>query len=92
MTVASGTAVQKAITVEAPVERAFKVFTERFDEIKPRDHNLLSVPIAETVFEPRVGGHVYDRGTEVEYYCYDTFLFPARLRDDDFDPDRLWRH
>jgi hypothetical protein len=32
-----------------------------------------------------------DRGAEVEYYCYDNFLFPARLRDDDFDPDRLWK-
>jgi hypothetical protein len=32
-----------------------------------------------------------ESGAEVEYYCYDNFLFPARLRDDDFDPDRLWR-
>jgi uncharacterized protein YndB with AHSA1/START domain len=40
------------------------VFTEEFDRIKPRDHNLLRVPIAETVFERRVGGHVYDRGVD----------------------------
>ena len=39
------------------------MFTEQFDQIKPREHNLLaSEPIAQTVFETRVGGHVYDRG------------------------------
>jgi hypothetical protein len=31
-----------------------------------------------------------DAGNEVEYYCYDRFLFPDRFRDDEFDPDRLW--
>lgn len=56
--------VRKQIVVAASVERAFRVFTEQFDQIKPRDHNLLGVDIAETVFEPRVGGHVYDRGVD----------------------------
>lgn len=56
-------AVRCDITVEVSVERAFAVFTDQFDQIKPREHNLLAPePIAETVFEPRVGGHVYDRG------------------------------
>src|SRR5262249_30128476 len=49
---------------DAPVERAFRVFTEDFDRIKPREHNLLPVEIAETIFEPRVGGHIYDRGVD----------------------------
>jgi uncharacterized protein YndB with AHSA1/START domain len=56
--------VRQSIVVEAPIERAFKVFTEEFGSFKPPEHNLLSVPIAETVFEPRVGGHVYDRGAD----------------------------
>ena len=56
--------VRKAIVVEAPLERAFSVFTEDFDSIKPRDHNLLAVEIAETVFEPREGGRIYDRGVD----------------------------
>jgi uncharacterized protein YndB with AHSA1/START domain len=56
--------VQTDIVVEAPIARAFQVFTEEFDRIKPRDHNLLEVDIAETVFEPRVGGHIYDRGVD----------------------------
>lgn len=56
--------VKQSIVVEAPIERAFKVFTEQFGSFKPSEHNLLAVPIAETVFEPRVGGHVYDRGVD----------------------------
>ena len=63
-TQARDTSVRMQIVVAAPVERAFRVFTEQFDRIKPREHNMLGVDIAETVFEPRVGGHVYDRGVD----------------------------
>ncbi|OBB85429.1 ATPase [Mycobacterium colombiense] len=52
------------VVVNAPLERAFAVFTEQFGAFKPREHNLLAVPIAETVFEPQVGGHIYDRGVD----------------------------
>ena len=58
------TSVRTQIVVAAPIERAFRVFTEQFDRIKPREHNMLDVDIAETVFESRVGGHVYDRGVD----------------------------
>jgi uncharacterized protein YndB with AHSA1/START domain len=61
---ASGTSVKTSIVVEAPIARAFKVFTEDFGRFKPPEHNLLSVPIAATVFEPRVGGYLYDRGVD----------------------------
>src|SRR3954470_24016653 len=56
--------VRREIVVQAPLEKAFTVFTERFGDIKPPEHNLLGAPIAETVFEPRVGGHIYDRATD----------------------------
>src|SRR5947209_3130820 len=56
--------VRKQIVVDAPIERAFAVFTERFGDFKPPEHNLLRAPIAETVFEPKVGGHIYDRGVD----------------------------
>lgn len=56
--------VKRSIVVEAPIETAFKTFTEQFDRIKPREHNLLSVEIAETVFERQVGGRLYDRGVD----------------------------
>jgi uncharacterized protein YndB with AHSA1/START domain len=58
------TSVHLQVVVQAPVEQAFRTFTNEFDRIKPREHNLLGVDIAETVFEPRVGGHVYDRGVD----------------------------
>ncbi|HZO60727.1 MAG TPA: SRPBCC family protein [Solirubrobacterales bacterium] len=63
-TQAQETSVRTQIVVEAPIERAFRVFTEEFGRFKPPEHNLLSVEIAETVFEPRVGGHLYDRGVD----------------------------
>ncbi|MCA0054698.1 MULTISPECIES: SRPBCC family protein [unclassified Mesorhizobium] len=56
--------VRHFVVVEASIVHAFKVFTEDFGRFKPREHNLLAVPIAETIFEPRVGGHVYDRGVD----------------------------
>src|ERR1700736_830128 len=45
--------IRKSIVVNTGVARAFALFINQFDAIKPREHNLLSVPIAETVFEPR---------------------------------------
>ena len=61
---AQDTSVLTEIVVEAAIERAFHVFTHSFDHIKPREHNMLGVDIAESVFEPRVGGRVYDRGAD----------------------------
>ena len=54
-TQATATSIRSVIVVEAPIERAFRVFTEDFDQIKPREHNMLPVDIAETVFEPLTG-------------------------------------
>ena len=61
---ATDTSVRASIVVEAPIERAFSVFTEDFGSFKPPEHNMLGVEIAETVFEPREGGHLYDRGVD----------------------------
>jgi len=63
-TQAQATTVRQEIAVDAPVDRAFRVFTEQLDKIKPREHNMLGVDIEETVFEPRAGGRIYDRGTD----------------------------
>jgi uncharacterized protein YndB with AHSA1/START domain len=60
----SDTTVRAQVVVEAPLERAFSVFTEGFGGFKPPEHNLLEVEIAETIFEPRVGGYLYDRGVD----------------------------
>lgn len=64
MTQAAAQVVRREVVVNAPIEEAFATFTARFGEIKPPEHNLLSAPIAESVFEPRVGGHIYDRATD----------------------------
>jgi uncharacterized protein YndB with AHSA1/START domain len=56
--------VRKSIVVNTAIERAFTLFIEQFDAIKPREHNLLRVPIAHSIFEPRVGGHIYDVGID----------------------------
>jgi uncharacterized protein YndB with AHSA1/START domain len=63
-TQATLTTVRQSVLVPVPIGVAFEVFTQQFDRIKPREHNLLSVEIAETVFERRVGGRVYDRGVD----------------------------
>ncbi len=63
-TPAAATSIRHQIVVEAPIERAFSVFTTGFGSFKPPEHNILGVDIAETIFEPRVGGHVYDRGVD----------------------------
>ena len=56
--------VRRDVVVNGTPERAFAVFTERFDAIKPREHNLLGAPIVETVLEPRVGGRILDRAED----------------------------
>jgi uncharacterized protein YndB with AHSA1/START domain len=63
-TQAQATSIRQSIVVEAPIDRAFSVFTEDFGSFKPPEHNLLEVEIAETVFEPREGGNLYDRGVD----------------------------
>jgi uncharacterized protein YndB with AHSA1/START domain len=63
-TQAPETVVRTEVVVDAPADRTFRLFTGRFDRIKPREHNMLGVDIAESVFEPRAGGRVFDRGVD----------------------------
>lgn len=56
--------VRRSVVVSVAPTKAFATFTERLGDFKPAEHNLLGVPIAETVVEPRVGGHIIDRGTD----------------------------
>jgi uncharacterized protein YndB with AHSA1/START domain len=74
--------VRRQVVVAAPIEQAFTVFTARFGDFKPKEHNLLDAPIAETVFEPKVGGHIYDRavdGTECRWARILAFDPPDRV-------------
>jgi uncharacterized protein YndB with AHSA1/START domain len=62
------TIVTVSIVVDAPIDRAFRVFTEDFGSFKPPWHNMLKVDIAQTVFEPRAGGRVFDRGIDASEF------------------------
>jgi uncharacterized protein YndB with AHSA1/START domain len=64
LTTSAAPAVRHSIVVNAPLETAFERFTVDFGAFKPPEHNLLQAPLAETVFEPRVGGHIYDRAVD----------------------------
>ena len=63
-TQAAETSVHSSIVVDAPIERAFEVFTEGIGTWFPPEYNLLDTAIAERVFEPREGGDIYDRGED----------------------------
>jgi len=64
MAQAEAVTVRRQIVVDAPIERAFTVFTGRFGDFKPPEHNLLGAPLVETVFEARVGGSIIDRAAD----------------------------
>jgi len=56
--------VRTSVVVHAPIERAFSVFTDDIGSWWPPEHHILEGELAEMVFEPRAGGHVYDRGSD----------------------------
>lgn len=60
----SAAVVRKQVVVPTPIDKAFVAFTERLGDFKPPEHNLLQSPIAETVFQNHVGGHIIDRGED----------------------------
>lgn len=63
MTTQPNGAVQHEVLVDLSPEEAFWKFAD-LDKIKPREHNMLAVPIAKTVLEQHAGGNVYDRGVD----------------------------
>ena len=60
----SATSVTTEAEVQAPVEHAFRVFTEGIGSWWNPDHHILQAELAEMVFEPYAGGHIIDRGTD----------------------------
>jgi uncharacterized protein YndB with AHSA1/START domain len=52
------------VTVAAPVERAFRVFTDSFGRWWPAEYHLGQAEMATAVLEPRVGGRWYERGVD----------------------------
>jgi len=58
------TSVSATIEVQAPIDRAFAVFTQEIGTWWSPDQHILEADLAEMVFEPHVGGHIYDRGVD----------------------------
>jgi uncharacterized protein YndB with AHSA1/START domain len=63
-TTSNAAPVTETIVVEAPIERAFEVFTADIGSWWPPSHHILQAKLAAMVFEPRVGGHIIDRGVD----------------------------
>lgn len=56
--------VRKSVTVEAPIPRAFEVFTSGFGRWWPATHSIGKSPIRTAVIEPRAGGRWYEIGED----------------------------
>jgi uncharacterized protein YndB with AHSA1/START domain len=56
--------VQKEVVVEAPPERAFRVFTEKFDSWWPRAHHIGKSDMKVAIIEPRPSGRWYEVGVD----------------------------
>jgi uncharacterized protein YndB with AHSA1/START domain len=53
--------IKKELTVEAPIERAFRVFTANMGTWWPKEHHIGKSPLADCIIEPRVEGRWYER-------------------------------
>jgi uncharacterized protein YndB with AHSA1/START domain len=62
--ITSDTTVAKSIVVQAPIERAFRVFTEGFDSWWPRSHHIATAEMAKAIIEPRLDGRWYEEGVD----------------------------
>jgi uncharacterized protein YndB with AHSA1/START domain len=56
--------IRKEIVVEAPQERAFRVFTQNIEAWWPSDHHIGKADLKHAVMEPRVGGRWYEIGVD----------------------------
>jgi uncharacterized protein YndB with AHSA1/START domain len=56
--------IRKEISVEAPQERAFRVFTSNIEAWWPAGHHIGKADFKQAVMEPRVGGRWYEIGVD----------------------------
>jgi uncharacterized protein YndB with AHSA1/START domain len=69
MTPSTSIAVHRSITVQAPPERAWTVFTERMGAWWPGDTHHVGDEPGEAMLESREGGRWYERGRETGAEC-----------------------
>lgn len=53
-----------AVTVDVPVERAFRVFTDSFNTWWPAEYHIGQADVEQAILEPREGGRWYERGVD----------------------------
>ena len=76
-------AVRKSVRVQAPVERAFRVFVEQMETWWPATHHIADTPFESIFIEPRVGGRWYERNAKGAQCDWGTVLA--------WDPPRMVR-
>jgi uncharacterized protein YndB with AHSA1/START domain len=64
MTTMTDTTFATSITLHAPIERAFRVFTEGFDSWWPRGHHIGTSEMAKAVLEPHLDGRWFEIGED----------------------------
>ena len=60
----NATTIRKTIIVDAPAERAFRVFTQNMGAWWPKEHHIGKSPLKDCVIEPRVAGRWYEVGED----------------------------
>lgn len=75
-------AVRKSVTVKAPIDKAFKVFTESFTTWWPSSHSINPSGYAAAYIEPKEGGRWYEQAPDGSEQDWGTVLAwepPRRL-------------
>jgi uncharacterized protein YndB with AHSA1/START domain len=89
--------VKRTLRVRVPIDRAFRVLTEKMGAWWPATHHIGKTPFTEVVVEPRAGGRWFERGSDGAECEWGTVLVyepPKRVvfswhlqKDWKFDPD-----
>ena len=78
--------IRKTVTVKAPPEAAFQVFTAGMGRWWRPDHHIGKSPLKDVVLEPRVGGRWFEVGEEAERLLVDDH---ERARDREGESEEL---
>lgn len=82
MTTQTIPAVERSVTVQATLEKAFTVFTAGFATWWPASHHIGQADLGEAVLEPVAGGRWYEKGvdgSECDWGRVLVFEPPSRL-------------
>ena len=64
MTTMADTTFRTSITLHAPIDRAFSVFTKGFDSWWPREHHIGAADMAKAVLEQHLDGRWFECGVD----------------------------